>query len=270
MKQRERAEATAEYILQSKVGLQVNPVPTSTTETPEFQVDGDGRGYLVEVKTRYNSEQWREDIHSGEAALESRSLGWSRWAEDVARKAVSQLAALDPSHERWWILWISVAVEPTGTTAVQEVFGSLFGTRQAAYWDEDGKGRYRDCLYAMPGVFERHPELCACVIDPSGFGPVNIAINEFAPDKESFETSKLYRTAVENHALVTEAGLVERNWMVCDRGLERRDEAVVATHLQEKYGLEKVMILNIQEHSASMFVPHEAKNGPGGEAGNQA
>ncbi len=79
-------EQEAERIL-TELGLQVCRVPTASSKTPDFIVDGDARGYLVEVKAREDSEKWTREMESGQVALQHRSMGYGLRAEDVASKA---------------------------------------------------------------------------------------------------------------------------------------------------------------------------------------
>lgn len=122
----------------------------------------------------------------GRAAYQVRSLGHGRWAQDVAHTAVKQCRSVDVQHLRWWVLWIAIRCKASAETMFAEVIGSFFGVRQVVYPDPRSEGAaMRDCLFATPGVFERHPEIVACVVDSGdGFG---FCVNdEFAGDFDSF------------------------------------------------------------------------------------
>src|ERR1700680_4507885 len=100
-------EQEAERFLRA-LDLEVRPVPTSTSQTPDFIVDGDARGYVVEVKARADSKDWTRAMKSGRAAHQKRSMGYSHWTKDVARKAVEQARSVDIQHLRWWVLWLAI------------------------------------------------------------------------------------------------------------------------------------------------------------------
>src|SRR6266849_584317 len=127
-------EQKAERFLKA-LGLEVHPIPTSTSKTPEFIVDGDARGYVLEVKARGESEQWTHAIKSGDAAHQERSMGHGRWAEDVAREAVKQFRSVDAQHLRWWVLWLAIRCSASAEAMFEEAIGSLFGVRQVVYND---------------------------------------------------------------------------------------------------------------------------------------
>lgn len=254
--ERYQAEVVAEEMLRA-MGFEVTPVATGTERSVEFLVDGDGRGYVVEVKTRENRLGWKGEIHRGEIAMESRSVGWSNWAKDAPPYAVKQMRSTDPKHSRWWVLWVSVEVAPTGETAAREVFGSLYGACEVAFWEDGEEPRQRTCLYLVRGVFERHPELCGCVV------VVNdrpyLAINGFAEDRDGFQNSRLCRLFAVWKAVVTEATLLLDSGFVAiqERGeVDRADEESIAAYLQTKYNVKQVIVLKgMNEYSATTRIP---------------
>ena len=90
------------------MNLIVQPISTSNEESADFFINGDKRGYIIEVKARRNSEDWEKEIRSDGLALDTKSTGYSRWAEDVSRKAINQFESVDPNHARWWVTWFSI------------------------------------------------------------------------------------------------------------------------------------------------------------------
>jgi hypothetical protein len=265
MKERDPAELYAEHLLEKTVGLKVTVIKADRKQkTAEFLVDGDDPGYAIEVKTRQNTDEWTRTINKGEAAMESRPVGYSTWAEGPPEYAVKQLASIDPEHKRWWVLWVSIAVRPTGKAAVEEVFGSLFGSRHIFHGlPGDNQWRDKSCLYVVPGVFERSTELCACAVEAGG--NCWLAVSALAPDKESFEGSKLYAAFAEKNAIFSEASLLARGFWIIDRNVvDRKSEAAVQKYLEETYNLTRALVGNLQEHSASMFVPRKRGKRPKG------
>ncbi|MGR3179544.1 MAG: hypothetical protein ACUZ8E_15995 [Candidatus Anammoxibacter sp.] len=59
------------FDLLNNMGLKAKPVPTGKRKSPEFIVDGDSRGYVVEVKARRDSEDWKKLLRKGDTALEA-------------------------------------------------------------------------------------------------------------------------------------------------------------------------------------------------------
>ena len=239
-----------------ELGLQVRPVPTSASKTPDFVVDGDARGYVVEVKTRFDSEEWARAMDCGSVAYQERSMGHGRWGEDVARGALKQFRAADAEHSRWWVLWLAIRCKASAEAMREEAIGSLFGVRQVVYYDPHSKKHaMRNCLFAKPGVFERHPEIVASVVD-CGDG-LAFCVNEFAADVSSFQESVFCSSFARIHPPTSATDLTENHGFCRVRKLsvDRSDDSALAAHLQRAYGLEGAIVLDMRAHSASMAVP---------------
>jgi hypothetical protein len=242
------------------LGLTVAVVPRGSERTAEFLVDGDGRGYAVEVKARLDSAEWRKAIHAGEVALQSRPIGWGSWAEEVVRKgALKQLAAVDPEHRRWWVVWFAVQAQAARSAMGEQVFGSLFGVRQVISWKDGGGAVARSCLFARPGVFERHPEIVAAMVQP-GQGQYGLALNDFAPDLPEFKSSRLYRDMVTKNAISDAERLCGAGGFlrVKDLSIDRRSEEAVIAHLIEVYGPGPAYLVDMEEHTGTIRVPDES------------
>jgi hypothetical protein len=244
-----------EYL--SSLRLDVKPVPRGPSRTAEFLVDGDGRGYAVEVKAREDSEEWNAAMNAGVVASQSRSMGSGTWAKDVVRKkALKQLSAVDPEHRRWWLVWLAVQVRAARHSMEREVFGTLFGVRQVVFWKKGEGPATRDCLFAEPGVFERNPEIVAAMVQPAP-GKFALALNDFAPDLVDFKSSVVYRDMLVKGAvsdadsLCTQPAFVR----VTDFQIDRRSEGAVIAHLTDAYGPGPYKVVDMQEHTAAIRVP---------------
>ena len=66
-------------------------VPSATLKTPDFLVDGETPGYVVEVKSRFDDKDFLEELELGATAVRRRALGHARWTEDNARSARKQM-----------------------------------------------------------------------------------------------------------------------------------------------------------------------------------
>lgn len=249
-------EQDAERFLQG-LGLHVRPVAPSTSKTPEFIVEGDGRGYVVEVKARKDPKPWLDALNRGRVASQQRSTGFGRWTRDVAHQAVKQFLSADVRHEKWWVLWIAIRCMASPGATFQEIMGSLFGVRQVVYADPISQEHHmRDCLFATIGAFERHPEIVACVVDSGdGFG---FGVNdEFASDFDSFQGSVLWSAFAHLHPPTTAAGLSQnQGFFRVDRSVNRADTSAVARHLAEAYKLQEAVLIDMKAHSASIATMH--------------
>jgi hypothetical protein len=234
------------------LGLDVHHIPTSSSKTPEFEIDGDGRGYVVEVKARKDSKAWDHALDRGEAAHQVRSMGHARWTQDVAHAAVKQLRSVDTAHERWWILWLAIMCRSSSEAMLEEAIGSLFGIRQVVYHDPNSENaQSRNCLFATPGVFERHPEIVACIVD-SGSGLSFCVNDQFAADFDSFRQSLLWSSFARIHPPMTASDLEEKSgFFRVHPSVNRADLLALASHLERVYALDKAIVLDMRVHSAS-------------------
>ena len=252
---RDEEREAMEYF--ASLRLAVTRIPSRAERTAEFFADGDHRGYAVEVKSREDSAQWRSAMHAGEVAQQSRPLGWAPWLEQVVRReALEQLKAVDPDHERWWIVWLANRVQAARDSMGEQLFGSLFGVRQVVYRSSGGSAPMRNCLFARPGVFERHPEIVAAVVQPAA-GQFALALNDFAPDRESFQTSRLFFDMAQKEAICDAERLCrDRGFVrVTDLSIDRRSDAAVLEHLATVYGPGPAFVIDMQEHTAAIRVP---------------
>jgi hypothetical protein len=234
----------------TNVGLEVNVVPTGKNNSPEFIVDGDDCGYVVEVKARRDSEEWERNLKEKGEALESRSISFGRWASDVARKALKQFKAVDPKHERWWVLWFSIECRSSIESMFQQAIGTLFGVRQIL--DFKTKKMW-DCLYAQPGVFERHSEIIAVVVTDGD--KISLCVNELAEDYDKFSHSVVHKTFERFGPPNSVSELIKsRNYFVVDPEMvDRKDDGALARYLGQKYNLETLMFIDMKEHTASVI-----------------
>jgi len=236
----------------SDAGLEVNIVPRGKDNSPDFIVDGDDGGYVVEVKARRDSKKWKNNLNEKGEAFESRSLSFGRWACDVSRDALKQLKAADPNHERWWVLWFSIECKAATESMFQQAIGTLFGVRQVL---DFSAGKVWNCLYAKPGVFERFREIVA-VVATDGNG-ITLCVNELANDHKTFSHSILHETFERLGPPNSVAELIKnRSYFLVDpKMVDRKDDAALRNYLGQKYNLTKLNFLDMEEHTASVLLP---------------
>ena len=157
------AEDIAEAFFRSE-GFVVHRVPRSGAKSPDFEVDGDEPGYLVEVKARFDDDAF-DEVAAGEVFTADQSLHWSMGVYRQAKKAVAQMRQRDPEHRRIWILWYAAAASVADDLATEQIRGTLLGIRQVVDLADVGAGT-RALLYAQRGVFEQLPDLDAAIIAP--------------------------------------------------------------------------------------------------------
>ena len=251
-------EKEARHFFEEGLGLIVTHVPSAASKTPDFLVDGEKPGYVLEVKSRFDDKSFLKELGRGATAVRSRALGHDRWAEDNARRARKQLMHSDPVHERFWVLWFAVECLSSTDAMFDQVIGTLYGVRQVAYWDEASQTTHgRECLFVVPGVFERWPDIDGAIVTVGE--SITLCINEFSDKAERFQSSLLYQSFAQRGGPVRPSDLEENHGFlsIADRTIDRTSEEAVRYYLSQRYNLKQVHILNIKAHSASVVVPRQ-------------
>ncbi len=234
------------------VGLHVAPVPRSEVKTPEFLVTNDCYDYVVEVKSRKDSELWSKTIAKGVVAEEVRKHASDRWVTDVARKAKKQMKKADPDEYSLWVLWLSIDCDSASETMFYQAIGSLFGAREVVEL-ENGKDSVTmwTCLYAAPSTFECIPKICAAVV--TSHENITLCVNEDSGDIDKLKKTKLYKSFAAIHPPISHSDLVNnRNYLtVKGCGLERRNEQQLLSYLSNKYQLSSPLFIDMKTYSTT-------------------
>lgn len=249
-------EQEARRFFEEGLGLMVTRVPNAASKTPDFLIDEEQPGYVLEVKSRFDDESFRKELARGSTAVRTRALGHDRWTEDNARSARKQLIRGDPSRERFWVLWFAVECWSSTEAMFEQVIGTLYGVRQVAYWDEASQTTHgRECLFVVPGVFERWSDLDGAIVT-MGDG-ITLCVNEFSDKAERFRLSRLYQSFAQRGGPIRPSDLEAKCGFlsIADRTIDRANEEVVRQYLSQRYDLKQAYILNIKVHSASVVVP---------------
>ena len=240
----------------SHLDLTVHHIASGPRMSPEFFVDGDGRGYVVEVKARRDSKEWDRTLRAGDAAYQVRATGFGRWAEDITRKAMKQMQSADPNHARFWVLWLSIECRASRQAMFEQAIGSLFGVRQVVDLGSDREEKPMwNCLFAQPGVFEKHSEIVAVLVSIED--SITLCVNEFAKDHDEFRESLVYHSFARIHPPISATDLAENRGFleIKDPSVDRKNNQSVADYLARRYSLMNPILLDMKEHLASIKVP---------------
>ena len=252
-------EQKARHFFEEGLRLMVTRVPNATSKRPDFLINGEELGYVLEVKSRFDDESFRKELERGSTAVRSRALGHDRWTADNARSARKQLMHGDPTRERFWVLWFGVECVSLTQAMFQQVIGTLYGVRQVVYWDEvSHTWGGRECLFVVPGVFERWPDIDGAIATVGD--RIRLCANEFSDKAERFQSSRLYQWFAQGGGRPLSPSDLEANGgflSIADRTIDRANEEAVCHYLSQRYNLKQVYILNIKGHSASMVVPKQ-------------
>jgi hypothetical protein len=129
-------------------------------------------------------------LRSGRAVDRLALVGRDDGLIRVVQRAGKQFQAVDPSHDRYWLLWISLEGDFGKDVAKDRAVGSLYGVMQAVVASSTGATTL-DCFFAWPGIFERCPDLDGALIcDDIG---VMLCLNELSERAAAFRRTRVAR-----------------------------------------------------------------------------
>ena len=230
--------------------LKVTRIETGPRKTPDFLVTGDGPGYLVEAKGRFDDATIRKELDSGQAVTRACLYGHSSAIERIIRDTRKQLETFDSEHRYYWLVWLSAETEFANTKLTFEQFVStLYGIRQVVYADKEGNAVSQRCYYARPGVFERWPEVDGAIIScPDGFV---LCVNEFGTRKDQLCQLKVPMRLSERRAVVIpQEREVLGECLIADTAINRRDETVLRDYLRKHYDRPELQIVDFKDYSS--------------------
>ena len=251
-------EKEARSFFENVLGLTVVRVPSAVAKTPDFLVDGEVPGYVLEIKSRFDDESFARELARGYTEVRSQSLGYARWAADNARNAMHQFASGDPLGSRFWVLWFAVKRLSATEAIFSQVIGTLYGVRQVAYWDEATETAHgRECLFVVPGVFERWPQIDAAIVTRGD--AITLCVNEFTDRALAFQSSLLSQAFIRRGGPVRPSDLEANRgfWSIADRTIDRSSEEAIRRYLSDRYNVKNVYVLDVKVHSASATVPRQ-------------
>lgn len=213
----QEAEQGAETCFK-ELGFAVAKVQTSNQKTADYRIDGDGPGYILEVKSRFMSEEPGPPKPTNQF-WDSTVFGW-------LSDASKQCRTLDREHERLWLVW-GTAEGPLGEESqFRRIINALYGVQ--AFRDKSGETFF--AYYGKASVFERHLAIDAAILvhdEGMAFCP-----NEFSPRLDALKNSRVTKQL--------EAVANLRPHFPTDR-LEKREcviprtEAAVLRHVQKVF-----------------------------------
>jgi|SRR5579871_3274756 len=198
MTPREGEEIT--LALFSALGLPLKQVPTNDVDSrPDFEAtDGAGQRYVVETKTRFDSDDFITDLAEGRRAESQPRLDFDDATEKVIKKAACQLNALRASDGDITIAcYVLAGFSPE--MQAQQLRATLWGTiRMNDVFDVTFQ---TDCYYLGHTAFLKYRDLDAvAAVEPrtgrGGFYP-----NKFSPRR--FEDTTLGRTLLDRGLIRT-------------------------------------------------------------------
>lgn len=237
----------------------VEPVPTSQKEESDWLATLDGFRLLIEEKTKLENPDSAaaraESLKSGQVYGSTTPLSPNNRVSGIIGKAAKQLRSTgaDVQHDARVIWFTSVGFDRE--TKDHQAYNTIYGATKT--FDLDRSASLQDCFFFYNSEFFRHQDIDGAylVVADQGSATVRLCLNPLSSRWTSLRDSpfaqKLATGLVDPVAKEAAAEA-----MLVDGPVDRRDSAAVLNYLRKKYGIPKLMNMDMNMASVVVAVPH--------------
>ena len=240
-------------------GFEVEKINESNRQkTPDFYVSDEDSAYLIELKEKGDNPDQIANIDSkissGEVHMQSITLKPTNKIGRVIEKAKSQLKSGAEGEDIFRLVWLA-AVERDQEAKFEQFISTLFGTKNVVDIHPDGASKI--CYFFRNSAFYQYREhLDAAIV--SWQNNAQLCINPYSPRYDRFRESKLSRFFLSENAFLDPKLEEEKGCgYIVDTSISRENEQDVLDFLCAKYGVEKLVSMDMGMHSAIMAIPDE-------------
>lgn len=244
------------------LGLTIEKIPEGATRSADFLASDGKNNYLIELKTRYRSD---DDVAEREAQFESSGLAeLSRSTErspDVSKIMSDALAQIESSGVEHAI--IKIVFFLIRDFDVEErwhnILANLYGIKTVVDWSDEGGGK--ECYYFTDSDFYRYRDrLDAVIIFTPSNGRLVLCLNDHSRNIDRLRASPLVAPIQQGVIDAPKKEADNEIWLV-DGVVDRSNEQAMIAYLREKYSLSaKTTVINMSYMSATVAVPTNPDN----------
>lgn len=252
---KESFKPIAKKILED-LGFKVVEIEPNVVLTPDFEAIGKNDKFTIELKSKGDDpEEISRDLKAlsqGEVVTKSIPMGPRNTMGGIIRAGVQQMVEYDPRGESFRIIWLhSAGQDPC--LHYERFHSTLFGietlfslrlpqTVTCYYFHESAFFSWRDYLDGAILTFKDKAQLC---------------INSLSPRVEQFRKSELVVSM--SNGICDPRQLEESNddVMIADCDIDRRRPDEVVSYLKEKYGLDHLRNITMQQYTCMVSLPME-------------
>ncbi|WP_295942641.1 hypothetical protein [uncultured Xanthomonas sp.] len=240
-------------------GATVEPVPTSQKEESDWLATLDGFRLLIEEKTKLENPDSAaaraESLKSGQFYGSTTPLSPNNRVSGIIGKAAKQLRSTgaDVQHDARVIWFTSAGFDRE--TKDHQAYNTIYGATKT--FDLDRSASLQDCFFFYNSEFFRHQDIDGAylVVADQESATVRLCLNPHSSRWTSLRDSPFAQKLV--------TGLVDpvaqeaaAEAMLVDGPVDRRDSAAVLNYLRTKYGIQKLMNMDMNMASTVIAVPH--------------
>jgi hypothetical protein len=239
-------------------GATAQEIPTSSSEESDWLAELQGFRLLVEEKEKYespDSQQEREAaLRSGGVHGNTAPLTQSNRLSGIVRKASKQLSSTASriQHDAR-IIWLT-GVGFDGEAKHYQFMATLYGSTKIFELDKKG---LRECYYFRNSDFYRYREKLDGAVAAIATGDkvtMKLCLNTYSPRYQALKLSP-FAAQFPDGLIDPLADEYAGHAFIADTDIDRSDSGVILRCLQGKYGLTRVMNMDMNIATATVAVP---------------
>lgn len=224
----------------TELGLQIREVNRTQDASADAFVDGDIPGYAVEIKARCNRHDFVEQLEAGGPVYREEDPVFDGWYIRQAKDALKQLSAIDPNHDRLWLLWVDTNRRTETRAGFEQAMSTIFGVRRLVSFDGVGY----ECLHAKRGLFDAVNDLDAVVLFDESYDTV-LCPNENGDRLALVEASMIHQYFASKARVITSRSLCELGYKTINMDeVDCASRSDVADYFKRQYQIEGAFFLD--------------------------
>jgi hypothetical protein len=233
-------------------GFAIEKISEDDEERPDFLVQDEQNAYLVELKTKSESEEYlqerRDALATGRVYGEHIPVTPRNRLSGIIRKAKSQLRNHLGEEDIFRIPWL-LCTGHTAEARMDQFESTLYGSASIINLDRSGM---RTCYFFHNSDFYRYKDTLAGAI-VSTPSTARLLLNPYYGRSSAFANSSVFGIKELNpiNPIAEEkSGLA----YIADGDIDRNSEEAVLSHLKTKYKANKLMKMTMQHMSGTIMV----------------
>lgn len=250
------AEEMVKYILENEFGLKVEKIPECEEQTPDYFASIGDEQYFIEVKEKEANPQIIEGrevaFSDGQLYEISESIQPKTVLQNVVRAGKKQIESYAKDQDSFRVIWVHCSGVGYDATKDQ-IESGLYGSETIT--DFSGDNAFNGlCYYFGESQFFRYRDKIDAVVVSTRNNEAEMYLNNYSPRYEQIKTASLARKfgdAARDPLKLVKAGKA----FIVDDPIDRKDKGKVLDHLKNKYGTDKLQLMNMKHYEAHVAVP---------------
>jgi len=223
----------------SNHGYQITKIPETNEESPDFLITDDISTYLLELKTKFPSEdeidERKKILSSGEIHNVDELITSRKVLSKIIWKAKNQLKNYEKGGDILRLVWL-LSTDHLAEPRLDQFEATLYGSTYLQTTE-----RYGNCYFFYNSDFFRYREvLDAAIVSTESKG--KLLINPLSPRYLQMKNSSLLKYFRETSIVDPIKLDKERQAFLVDGDVDRADEQAILQYLKEKYNSDKIAI----------------------------